>query len=33
VIHHEHPALMTRALMALVHDEASPEQALKILQG
>lgn len=31
VIQHEHPALMTRALMALVHDEATPEQALKIL--
>ncbi len=33
VIQHEHPALMTRALMALVHDEATPEQALKILRG
>jgi class I fructose-bisphosphate aldolase len=33
VIQHERPAQMTRALMALVHDEASPEQALKILQG
>ncbi len=33
VIQHEHPAKMTRALMALVHEEATPEQALKILYG
>ena len=33
VIQHEHPALMTRALMALVHEEATPEQALNILQS
>ena len=33
VIQHEHPAKMTRALMALVHEEATPEQALKILHG
>ena len=33
VIQHQHPALMTRALMALVHGEATPEQALKILCG
>jgi DhnA family fructose-bisphosphate aldolase class Ia len=33
VIQHEHPALMTRALMALVHEEATPEQALNILHG
>jgi class I fructose-bisphosphate aldolase len=33
VIQHEHPAKMTRALMALVHAEATPEQALKILRG
>ena len=32
VIQHEHPARMTRALMSLVHDEATSEQALKILQ-
>jgi fructose-bisphosphate aldolase, class I len=32
VIQYEHPARMTRALMSLVHDEATPEQALKILQ-
>ncbi len=33
VIQHEHPAKMTRALMALVHEEATPEQVLKILYG
>ena len=33
VIQHEHPAQMTRALMALVHEEATPEQALNILHG
>jgi class I fructose-bisphosphate aldolase len=33
VIKHERPAQMTRALMALVHDEATPEQALKILRS
>ena len=33
VIQHEHPARMTRALMALVHEEATPEQALQILHG
>ena len=33
VIQHEHPTKMTRALMALVHEEATPEQALKILYG
>ncbi len=33
VIQHERPAQMTRALMALVHDEATPEQALKILRS
>ena len=33
VIQHEHPAQMTRALMTLVHEEATPEQALKILHG
>src|SRR5713101_8055934 len=33
VIQHEHPAQMTRALMALVHEEATPEQALGILHG
>ncbi len=31
VIQHERPAQMTRALMALVHEEATPEQALKLL--
>jgi fructose-bisphosphate aldolase, class I len=33
VIQHEHPALMTRALMALVHEESTPEQAMKLLYG
>jgi fructose-bisphosphate aldolase, class I len=33
VIQHQHPAQMTRALMALVHEEATPEQALKLLYG
>jgi fructose-bisphosphate aldolase, class I len=33
VIQHERPAQMTRALMALVHDEVTPEQALKILRS
>jgi class I fructose-bisphosphate aldolase len=33
VIQHERPAQMTRALMALVHDEATPEQALEILRS
>lgn len=33
IIQHEHPAHMTRALMALVHDAATPEQALKILRS
>jgi len=31
VIQHERPAQMTRALMALVHDEATLEQSLQIL--
>lgn len=31
VIQHADPVRMTRALMALVHDEASPEQAMSIL--
>ena len=33
VIQHERPAQMTRALMALVHEDATPEQALGILHG
>lgn len=31
VIQHEDPAAITRALMAVVHDDATPEQALKAL--
>lgn len=33
VIQHERPSQMTRALMALVHGEATPEQALMILRA
>jgi fructose-bisphosphate aldolase, class I len=33
VIQHERPAQMVRALMALVHDGATPEQALAILRA
>ena len=33
VIQHESPAAMTRALMAVVHDGASAEQALELLRG
>ncbi len=32
VIQHERPAHMVRALMALIHDGATPEQALSILR-
>jgi len=31
VIQHERPAAITRALMAIVHDDAAPEQALTYL--
>jgi DhnA family fructose-bisphosphate aldolase class Ia len=33
VIQHDDPAAMTRALMAIVHDAASAEQALELLRG
>ncbi|HLZ81344.1 MAG TPA: hypothetical protein VKP04_06905 [Ktedonobacteraceae bacterium] len=33
VIQHERPSQMTRALMALVHEEATPEQALMLLHS
>lgn len=33
VIQHPHPDRMTRALMAVVHDGAAPEQAMRILRG
>lgn len=33
VIQHDDPGAMTRALMAIVHDEASPERAAAILAG
>ncbi len=32
VIHHEHPAAMTKALMAVVHEDATPEQALEYIK-
>ncbi len=32
VIQYERPAAMTRALMALVHDDATPQQAMDILR-
>jgi fructose-bisphosphate aldolase, class I len=33
VIQYERPSQMTRALMAVVHDNATPADALKILRG
>ena len=33
VIQHERPAHMVRALMALVHESATPEQALSIIKA
>jgi fructose-bisphosphate aldolase, class I len=33
VIQHAKPTLMTRALMAIVHDNAKPDQALSILEA
>lgn len=33
VIQHPHPSGITRALMAIVHDGASPEQALQHIEG
>lgn len=33
VIQHENPPAMTRALMAIVHESATPEAALRILRG
>ncbi|MFO0980296.1 MAG: aldolase [Planctomycetota bacterium] len=32
VIQHQHPAAITRAFMALVHEAATPEQAMRILR-
>ena len=32
VVQHPHPRAMTRALMAIVHDGATPEQAASLLQ-
>jgi DhnA family fructose-bisphosphate aldolase class Ia len=33
VIQHARPAAITRALMALVHENATPEQALKMVHA
>jgi DhnA family fructose-bisphosphate aldolase class Ia len=33
VIQYERPSQMTRALMAVVHDNATPAEALKLLHG
>ena len=33
IIQHENPPAMTKALMAIVHDKATPERAMKILKG
>jgi class I fructose-bisphosphate aldolase len=33
VIQHERPSQMTRALMGLIHEDATPEQALLLLHG
>jgi fructose-bisphosphate aldolase, class I len=33
VIQHQNPNLMTKALMAIVHEDATPTQALAILEG
>lgn len=33
VIQHESPALMTKALMAIVHEDATPTQGLVMLKG
>ncbi len=33
VVQHENPSGMTRALMAIVHDDATPEAAMKHLQA
>ena len=33
IIQHESPPKMTKALMAIVHDEATPEKAMSILKG
>lgn len=33
IIQHENPPAMTKALMAIVHDKATPERAMKILTG
>jgi fructose-bisphosphate aldolase, class I len=33
VVQHSNPAGMTRALMAIVHDSATPQQAIKQVEA
>ena len=33
VVQHENPGGMTRALMAIVHDDAKPEDVIKLLKS
>jgi DhnA family fructose-bisphosphate aldolase class Ia len=33
VIQHAHPEHMTRALMSIVHDGATPDLAMRMLEG
>jgi fructose-bisphosphate aldolase, class I len=33
VIQHENPSLITKAFMAIVHENATPEQALAMLNN
>jgi class I fructose-bisphosphate aldolase len=33
VIQHQNPPAMTRALMAIVHEDATPEAAMRLLRG
>jgi fructose-bisphosphate aldolase, class I len=33
VIQHKNPAGMTKALMSIVHDGATPDKAAKYLEG
>ena len=32
VIHHENPPAMTKALMAIVHEDATAQRAVEILE-
>lgn len=33
IIQHDNPPAMTKALLAIVHDKATPDRAMKILKG